>query len=100
VVYQLDLEEFYKEYDYTGEVRAACDSEMMVSLYLYTYCNKVRSIRWLEELCMKNASFFVISRDGKPDHAITSCFVSKQSLKVKRGYFVLNSRIAWHPRKM
>jgi len=53
----MDLSDFYKEYNERGEGRAAYDPKMMVALYLYAYCNKVRSSREIERLCTESVHF-------------------------------------------
>jgi transposase len=70
----MDLSDFYKEYNERGEGRAAYDPKMMVALYLYAYCNKVRSSREIERLCTESVPFRVISGDQKPDHVTISRF--------------------------
>lgn len=74
LVSQMDLSDFYKEYNERGEGRAAYDPKMMVALYLYAYCNKVRSSREIERLCMESVPFRVISGNLKPDHVTISRF--------------------------
>lgn len=74
LVCQMDLSDFYKEYNERGEGRAAYDPKMMVALYLYAYCNKVRSSREIERLCVESVLFRVISEDLKPDHMTISRF--------------------------
>ena len=77
LVSQMDLSDFYKEYNERGEERAAYDLKMMVPLYLYAYCNKVKSSREIERLCTESVPFRVISGDLKPDHVTISCFSGK-----------------------
>jgi len=74
LVSQMDLSDFYREYNERGEGRAAYDPKMMVALYLYAYCNKVRSSREIERLCTESVPFRVISGDLKPDHVTISRF--------------------------
>lgn len=74
LVFQMDLRDFYKEYNENGEGRAAYDPRMMVALYLYAYCNKVRSSREIERLCMESVPFRVISGSKQPDHVTISRF--------------------------
>ena len=77
LVSQMDLSDFYKEYNERGEGRAAYDPKMMVALYLYAYCSKVRYSREIEKLCTESVPFRVISGDLKPDHVTMSCFEEK-----------------------
>lgn len=84
LICQMDLSDFYKEYNEREEVRAAYDPKMMVALYLYAYCNKVRSCREIERLCTESVPFRVTSEDLKPDHMTISRFEEK------------TSRLNWH----
>jgi transposase len=54
--------------------RAGYDPDMLVTLLLYAYANRVQSSRQIERLCVENVAFRVICAQDVPDHSTISEF--------------------------
>jgi transposase len=70
----LDLGGFYRSYRADGHGRAAFDPEMMVALLLYGYCQGERSSRVIEQRCVRDVAYRVITGGLRPDHATIARF--------------------------
>jgi transposase len=70
----LDLGEFRRRYRADGHGRAAFDPEMMVALLLYGYCQGERSSRVIEQRCVRDVAYRVITGGLRPDHATIARF--------------------------
>ena len=70
----LDLGEFRRRYRADGHGRAAFDPEMMVALLLYGYCQGERSSRVIEQRCVRDVGYRVITGGLQPDHATIARF--------------------------
>ena len=70
----LDLGEFRRRYRADGHGRAAFDPEMMVALLLYGYCQGERSSRVIEQRCVRDVGYRVITGGLHPDHATIARF--------------------------
>jgi len=71
---QMDLSAFYERYREDGKGNTAFDPSMMVSLYLYSYCRGERSSRRIENLCMIDVAYRVITANRMPDHTTIARF--------------------------
>jgi transposase len=70
----VDLGAFYARYRADGHGRAAFDPEMMVALLLYGYCQGERSSRVIEQRCVRDVAYRVITGGLRPDHATIARF--------------------------
>jgi transposase len=70
----LDLGGFRRRYRADGHGRAAFDPEMMVALLLYGYCQGERSSRVIEQRCVRDVGYRVITGGLRPDHATIARF--------------------------
>ena len=70
----LGLGEFRRRYRADGRGRAAFDPEMMVALLLYGYCQGERSSRVIEQRCVRDVAYRVITGGLRPDHATVARF--------------------------
>jgi transposase len=70
----LDLAGFYGSYRADGHGRAAFDPEMMVALLLYAYSQGERSSRVIEQRCVRDVAYRVITGGLRPDHATVARF--------------------------
>jgi transposase len=70
----LDLGEFRRRYRADGHGRAAFGPEMMVALLLYGYCQGERSSRVIEQRCVRDVGYRVITGGLHPDHATIARF--------------------------
>jgi transposase len=70
----VDLGEFRRRYRADGHGRAAFDPEMMVALLLYGYCQGERSSRVIEQRCVRDVGYRVITGGLRPDHATIARF--------------------------
>src|SRR5215510_9675646 len=70
----LDLGGFRRGYRADGHGRAAFDPEMMVALLLYGYCQGERSSRVIEQRCVRDVGYRVITGGLRPDHAAIARF--------------------------
>lgn len=57
-----------------GQGRAGFDPDMMITLLMYAYANKVRSSRQIERLCTVDVAFRVICAEDVPDHTTIARF--------------------------
>jgi transposase len=57
-----------------GQGRAGFDPDMLITLLLYAYANKVRSSRQIERLCTTDVAFRVICAQDVPDHTTIARF--------------------------
>jgi transposase len=57
-----------------GQGRAGFDPDMLVTLLMYAYANKVRSSRQIERLCTTDVAFRVICAQDVPDHTTIARF--------------------------
>ncbi|HUR22537.1 MAG TPA: transposase [Acidimicrobiales bacterium] len=73
VVDQLDTSAFHSRHP-GGAGRPAYDPDMLLTLLLYSYCNKVRSSRRIEALCEVDVAYRVICATLVPDHGTIARF--------------------------
>ena len=64
---QLDLAEFLAAYRPDGKGGAAYDPAMMVTLFMYAYCDGERSSRRIEEHCRTDIAYRIITGGLVPD---------------------------------
>lgn len=74
VVAALDTSAFHADRVLGGRGRAAYDPDMLLTLLLYAYANKVQSSRRIERLCDSDVAFRVICGSDGPDHATIARF--------------------------
>ncbi|MEX5637640.1 transposase [Parafrankia sp. FMc2] len=74
LVDQLDLTEFLTAYRPDGRGGAAYHPAMMVTLFVYAYCDGERSSRRIEEHCRTDIAYRVITGGRVPDHSTISRF--------------------------
>jgi transposase len=70
----VDLDAFRRSYRADGHGRAAFDPEMMVALLLYAYSQGERSSRVIEQRCVRDVAYRVITGGLRPDHATIARF--------------------------
>ena len=73
-VEQMDLAAFYGAYRANGQGRAAYDPAMMVALLLYAYARGNRSSRRIEQACVEDVAYRVITANERPDHSTIAEF--------------------------
>lgn len=84
---QMDLTSFYMKYRLDGTGNSAYDPSMMVSLLFYAYCMGERSSRRIEQLCLRDVCFRVITGNLAPDHSTIARFRSNNEIELE-GLFV------------
>lgn len=89
---QLDLSAFYGSYRDDGWGRAAHHPEMMVTLLLYAYSTGVVSSRRIEQACLTDVAFRVITANVRPDHTTIARF-RRRHLAALKGLFVQSLRL-------
>jgi transposase len=73
-VEELDTSAFHAGRVRVGQGRAGFDPDMLVTLLMYAYANKVRSSRQIERLCVTDVAFRVICAQDVPDHTTIARF--------------------------
>jgi len=73
-VEQINLKQFYKKYRTDGVGNSAFNPSMMVGLLIYSYCTGERSSRRIENFCLTNVAYKVITANHSPDHTTISRF--------------------------
>jgi transposase len=87
VVDQMDLSAFYLRYRHDGQGNALYDPKIMVALLIYAYCLGERSSRKIEQHCLRDISFRVITANQLPDHATIARF-RRDNLELIEDLFV------------
>ena len=73
-VEEMDLTGFYAEYRGDGVGRPAHDPAVMVALFLYAYARGQRSSRRIEQACVEDIAYRVITANRAPDHTTIARF--------------------------
>ena len=73
-VRQMCLGSIYRVYRNDGWGGKAYEPSMMVALFLYAYCEGVRSSRAIERLCERDIAYKVIAAGEMPDHTAVARF--------------------------
>jgi transposase len=74
VVNGLDLSAIESGFKRGGTGRQAYDPRMLTTLLVYAYCHGVRSSRRIEQACVTDVAFRVLSAQQRPDHSTISRF--------------------------
>lgn len=73
-VEEMDLTGFYAEYRGDGVGRPAHDPAVMVALFVYAYARGQRSSRRIEQACVEDIAYRVITANRAPDHTTIARF--------------------------
>ncbi|TDD41741.1 transposase, partial [Kribbella antibiotica] len=73
-VRELDTSVLHAVRTRVGQGRAGFDPDMMITLLMYAYANKVRSSRQIERLCTVDVGFRVACAQDVPDHTTIARF--------------------------
>jgi len=73
-VEEMDLTAFYAAYRGDGVGRPAHDPAVMVALLLYAYARGQRSSRRVEQACVEDIAYRVITVNQAPDHTTIARF--------------------------
>lgn len=82
-VSQMDLSSFRQKHQESAFGRPAYDPSIMVSLLLYAYSLGIRSSRKIENLCMRDAGFRIITGNRVPDHSTIARFRKENQGSIK-----------------
>ncbi|GAB3922991.1 hypothetical protein GCM10029976_081740 [Kribbella albertanoniae] len=74
LVKELDTSVLHAGRTRAGQGRAGFDPDMMITLLMYAYANKVHSSRQIERLCTVDVAFRVICAQDIPDHTTIARF--------------------------
>lgn len=93
VVDSLNLEQMGFRISRGDDGRPHYSEEMLLKIWLYGYCNRIRSTRGLEKACMENLSLIWLTGNNTPDHNTLWRFF-RDNKKAIRGVFKQTLRIA------
>lgn len=93
VVDSLDLEQMGFRISRGIDGRPHYDEGLLLKIWLYGYCNRIRSVRGLEKACMENLSLIWLTGNNTPDHNTLWRFY-RDNKKAIRGVFKQSLRIA------
>ena len=74
IVDELDLKAIYRKYEGEKRGQPPYHPQMMVKVWLYGYCKRIRSSRKLEQALYEDIGFRMLSGDQQPDHWTLSEF--------------------------
>jgi transposase len=92
LVQELDLSAFFAAYSCDGRGAAPFSPRLMVSLFLYAWCNDIFSSRQIARLCTDDLGGRFLAAGHTPDHRTLNTF-RLQHGEALRGFFLQSLRL-------